>query len=71
MMMKQGPDDTRKEKSFFCMLLMIAIIGALHYVTPGHYILFHDIVRRPAFFSIAIGAILYGLPGGISTEVLA
>ncbi len=53
------------------MLVMIAVIGALHYVTPGHYILWHDTFRRLAYFPIAIGAILYGLPGGISTAVLA
>lgn len=60
-----------KKIVFFCMLAMIAVIGALHYFTPGHYILFHDTFRRLAYFPIAIGAILYGLPGGIATAVLA
>ena len=60
-----------KKMVFAGMLAMIAVIGALHYVTPDHYILLHDTFRRLAYFPISIGAILYGLPGGIAAAVLA
>ncbi len=44
---------------------MVALIGVLHYVTPGYMILYHDTYRRLSYFPIAIGAILYGLWGGL------
>lgn len=60
-----------KKIIFLSMLLMVSVIGLLHYFTPGHYILFHDTFRRLAYFPISIGAILYGLPGGILMAFLA
>ncbi|WDP86904.1 MAG: HAMP domain-containing histidine kinase [Desulfobacter sp.] len=56
---------------FVCLLLMIAGIGAAHYVTPGHLILYHDTYRRLAYFPIVIGAILYGVKGGLAMAVLS
>ncbi len=50
---------------FLCLLLMTALIGFLHYYTPGYMILYHDTYRRVSYFPITIGAILFGLPGGI------
>ncbi|MCF6248931.1 MAG: ATP-binding protein [Desulfobacula sp.] len=56
---------------FVILLVIIAAIGILHSVTPGHMLLYHDTYRRLSYFPIAIGAILYGLPGGISLAVLS
>lgn len=50
---------------------MVAIIGVLHYVTPGYMIFYHDTYRRFSYFPIAIGAILYGLSGGLLIAVLS
>ena len=60
-----------KKILFICLVAMVAIIGVLHYVTPGHMILFHDTYRRLAYFPIAIGAIIYGLSGGLLIAVLS
>lgn len=56
---------------FLCMLLMIVGIGVAHYVTPGHLILYHDTYRRLSYFPIVIGAILYGVSGGLIMGVLS
>ena len=47
------------------MLAMIAVIAVLHGVTPAHQLLLHDTYRRLSYFPIVIGAVLYGLKGGI------
>ncbi len=60
-----------KKTIFICLLGMVAIIGMLHYLTPGYMILFHDTYRRLSYFPIAIGAILYGLPGGLIIALLS
>lgn len=56
---------------FLCLLLMIAGIGVAHYVTPGHLILYHDTYRRLSYFPIVIGAILYGVWGGLTMALLS
>ena len=56
---------------FASLIGFVVIIGALHYVTPGHMILYHDTYRRITYFPITIGAILYGLPGGIILALLS
>ncbi len=56
---------------FLCLLLMIAGIGVAHYVTPGHLILYHDTYRRLSYFPIVIGAILYGIWGGLAMALLS
>ncbi len=50
---------------------MVTLIGVLHYVTPGYMILYHDTYRRLSYFPIAIGAILYGVRGGLLIAVLS
>ncbi len=54
-----------KKIVFVFMVLMVAAIGILHKVTPGHMLLYHDTYRRLSYFPIAIGAILYGVKGGL------
>ncbi len=56
---------------FISLIGVIVIIGILHYVTPGYMILYHDTYRRLSYFPIAIGAIIYGLPGGITLAILS
>jgi signal transduction histidine kinase len=60
-----------KKIFFICLIAMVAIIGVLHYVTPGYMIFYHDTYRRLSYFPIAIGAILYGLSGGVLIAVLS
>lgn len=60
-----------KKLLFIFLLVMVAAIGVAHYVTPGYLILFHDTYRRLSYFPIAIGAILYGVQGGLLIAVLS
>jgi len=56
---------------FIGLLVMVGAIGVLHYITPGHLILFHDTYRRLSYIPIAIGAIMYGVGGGLSLAALS
>ncbi|MBU1195466.1 MAG: ATP-binding protein [Proteobacteria bacterium] len=56
---------------FIVLLFFVAVIGVLHTVTPGHLILYHDTYRRLSYFPIAIGAVYFGLGGGILFAVLS
>ncbi len=60
-----------KKILFVSLLVMVVVIGLLHYLTPGHLILFHDSFRRLSYFPIAIGAIIYGVWGGLLMAVLS
>ncbi|MFH2090767.1 MAG: ATP-binding protein [Pseudomonadota bacterium] len=54
----------------FCLLLaFVALIGVLHTLTPGHLILYHDSYRRLSYFPIAIGAIFFGVWGGLGLAI--
>lgn len=58
-------------KSLFLLLALAVVgIGVLHAVTPGHEHFYHDTYRRLGYFPIAIGAILFGLRGGIFFSTL-
>ena len=61
----------RKKILFFGLLAAVGIIGVLHYTTPGHLILFHDSYRRLSYFPITIGAIIYGVWGGLALALLS
>ena len=56
---------------FLLLLASVVAIGVLHSITPGHMIFYHDTYRRLSYFPIAIGAILYGVWGGICLAVLS
>ena len=71
MLYKYVMNPKRKKIIFACLIGFVVIIGILHYATPGHMILFHDTYRRLSYFPIAIGAIIYGLPGGITLAILS
>jgi signal transduction histidine kinase len=64
--------ESKKNKIIFISLIgFVMIIGVLHYLTPGHMILYHDSYRRITYFPITIGAILFGLQGGIVLALLS
>lgn len=54
-------------KRFVPVFLVLASfgIGVLHFVTPGHDMFLHDTWRRLSYFPIAVGALFYGLRGGL------
>jgi signal transduction histidine kinase len=56
---------------FLLMLAFVAVLGALHAMTPGHMIFYHDTYRRLSYFPITIGAILYGVGGGMGLAFLS
>ncbi len=56
---------------FLSLIIFIVVIGILHYVTPGYMIFYHDTYRRLSYFPITIGAILYGVWGGLTLAVLS
>jgi len=60
-----------KKVLFLLLLAFVAVIGFLHAITPGHMIFYHDTYRRLSYFPITIGAILYGLWGGLGLAVLS
>nr|WP_321396090.1 ATP-binding protein [uncultured Desulfobacter sp.] len=60
-----------KKFVFLGLVVMIAAIGILHHTTPGSLTLFHDTYRRLAYIPIAIGAIMYGLGGGMGLAILS
>jgi len=60
-----------KKILFICLVTMVAAIGLAHYLTPGHLVLFHDTFRRLSYFPIAIGAVLYGVWGGLVMAILS
>ncbi|OGR25401.1 MAG: hypothetical protein A2277_05205 [Desulfobacterales bacterium RIFOXYA12_FULL_46_15] len=56
---------------FFLLLASTAAIGLFHALTPGHMIFYHDTYRRLSYFPIAVGAVFFGLWGGISLAVVS
>ncbi len=56
---------------FILLLVSVAVIGVLHTLTPGHMIFYHDTYRRLSYFPIAVGAVFFGLWGGISLAVVS
>ncbi len=56
---------------FTILLLSVAGIGVLHFVTPGDLGVYHAAYRRLSYFPIILGAIWFGLRGGVFFAVLA
>ncbi len=66
------PDLRMKKKLLFLFLVLIVIgIGLLHFFTPGNDIFFHDTYRRLSYFPIVMGAIWFGVWGGLSLAILS
>ncbi len=55
---------------FISLVLVVIAIGLLHFFTPGHLIFYHDTYRRLSYFPIVLGAVLYGVWGGIGLAVM-
>ena len=59
------------KKYLFIFLVLIVIgIGLLHFFTPGYQVFYHDTYRRLSYFPIVIGAIWFGVSGGLVLAVL-
>ncbi|MBW2465711.1 MAG: sensor histidine kinase [Deltaproteobacteria bacterium] len=59
-------------KILFIILVLIVIgIGALHFFTPGYMIFYHDMFRRLSYFPIVLGAIWFGVWGGLALAVMS
>lgn len=59
-------------KILFGILMLVVIgIGLLHFYTPGYMIFYHDMFRRLSYFPIVLGAIWFGVWGGVVLAVLA
>jgi len=56
---------------FLILLLIVFVIGFLHFATPGEWIFFHDTYRRLSYFPIVLGAIWFGVKGGMILAVLS
>ncbi|MBU0673965.1 MAG: sensor histidine kinase [Proteobacteria bacterium] len=60
----------RKLLMIFLLLLVIGI-GVLHFITPGDLGVYHATYRRLSYFPIVIGAIWFGVWGGLILAVLS
>jgi len=59
-------------KILFAVLVLIVIgIGLLHFLTPGYMIFYHDMYRRLSYFPIVLGAIWFGVWGGLLLAVMS
>jgi len=56
---------------FIVLLLTVAGIGLLHFFTPGDLGVYHAAYRRLSYFPIVLGAIWFGLRGGVFFAVLS
>jgi len=56
---------------FFLLLAFVIVIGLLHTLTPGYMIFYHDTYRRLSYFPITIGAIFFGIRGGVILAILS
>jgi len=50
---------------FPLLILAVVVIGLLHYFTPGQWHFYHDTLRRLTYFPIVLGALWFGLRGGL------
>ncbi len=60
-----------KKLVFFVIILVVILIGFLHFFTPGYMVLYHDTYRRLSYFPIVLGAIWFGVKGGLFFAVLS
>jgi len=60
------------KKLLFPLLVAIVVgIGFLHLFTPGHYLFLHDTYRRLSYFPIVLGALWFGVRGGLILALLS
>lgn len=56
---------------FLSLLAVVIAIGLLHSFTPGHLVFYHDTYRRLSYFPIVLGAVWFGVRGGLTLAVLS
>ncbi len=56
---------------FIALLITVIGIGVLHFTTPGELIFYHNTYRRLSYFPIILGAIWFGVGGGVILAVLS
>lgn len=56
---------------FTVLLLVVIGIGMLHFFTPGDLVFYHGLYRRLSYFPIVLGAIWFGLWGGLTLALLS
>jgi len=52
------------------LIFLVVGIGLLHFFTPGNMVFYHDTYRRLSYFPIALGAIWFGIRGGVGLAAL-
>ncbi|MDR9501080.1 MAG: ATP-binding protein [Desulfurivibrionaceae bacterium] len=62
---------TKSTIHFSLLALILLGIGALHHLTPGDKILFHETYRRLSYVPIVVGALFFGIRGGLALALLA
>lgn len=66
------PAAEHMRKILFAILVLVVIgIGLLHYFTPGYMIFYHDMFRRLSYFPIVLGAIWFGVWGGLVLAIMS
>lgn len=56
---------------FAALIIITVIIGGLHHFTPWEFGFFHDTYRRLAYFPIVLGALFFGVTGGLVMAILS
>ncbi|MBU0682484.1 MAG: sensor histidine kinase [Proteobacteria bacterium] len=56
---------------FTLLVVTLIAIGALHHLTPGDKLVFHETYRRLSYFPIVVGGLLFGVRGGVALALLA
>ncbi|MBW1983538.1 MAG: sensor histidine kinase [Deltaproteobacteria bacterium] len=59
-----------KKLLFSFLVLIVIAIGLLHFYTPGYMVFYHDTYRRLSYFPIVLGAIWFGVSGGLTLAAL-
>jgi len=60
-------------RKFIFAILVLAVIGIgfLHFTTPAELFFYHDTYRRLGYFPIVLGAIWFGVWGGLALAVMS
>lgn len=56
---------------FLSLIAVVIAIGLLHFFTPGYLVFYHNTYRRLSYFPIVLGAVWFGVRGGLIMAVLS
>ncbi|MBC8317538.1 MAG: sensor histidine kinase [Desulfobulbaceae bacterium] len=62
---------TGRKILFAGLIIITVVIGGLHHFTPWEFVFFHDTYRRLAYFPIVLGALFFGVTGGMVMAFLS